>query len=152
MAADAHKIFITEEDRKQNRRKELEVRALSLWASYAEEYKTLPFDYFFCLQEKRKRKLRLHRLPVAIEDYPNLPLLRYVNRYDAEKFVNKLTFDELSYIVETTEDAVEHDYAIRSLREWLRDAKYIIRRHDEQQKSSSNIPPTTADTIASPWG
>ena len=144
--ANKHKIFITEEDLKQNRRKELETRAFALWVNSAEEYRSLPFDYFSCLEEKRKRKLKLHKLPMAVEDYPNLELLMFMKRYDMEKFVYGLTMDQLSKVVETTEDALEHNYAICSLREWVRDAKYIIKHYDEEKQRKSSVQP-----IQSPW-
>lgn len=152
------KVFITEEDRQQNRRRELEVRARSLWANFAEEYKKMPFDYFFCLQEKKQRGLKLHKLPVTVEDYPNLPLLRYYKLEDVDNFIKHLTTVELSTLVEETEDAVYHHYVLCSLREWLRDAKYLINRSNEERlrkeqlKKSSTPPKKVGKNAVSPWG
>lgn len=146
------KVFITEEDKKQITRKELEGRAISLWSTYSEEYKTLPFKYFFCLQEKRARRLKLNRLPVSVEDYPNLPLLYQARYDDLERYIKRLSSYELRYIVEDTEDAVKHNYVITSLREWLKDATYLIKRHDEEIAKKSSVPPVKAETINSPWG
>lgn len=142
------KIFITEEDKAQNRRRELEVKAASLWATYADEYKILPIDYFFCLQEKEKRRMKLHKLPIAVKDYPNLPLLRIMRYDELDKFLRRLTMDELISVVNTTQYAVDHDYVLCSLREWIKEAKYLIQRADE---SSLATPPTIADAIATPW-
>lgn len=138
MAKNAHAIFITEEDKRQNNRKALETQALSLWQNYAEEYKTLPIDYFFCLQEKYKRGMKSHKLPFAIEDYPNLPLLRFMRYDDVDKFIRKLTMDELKQTVETTQETVEYNFVIRSLRDWIKDARYLINRYDDERFSSSN--------------
>lgn len=127
------KIFISEEEILKKEREEALKHAIRLWELFSEEYKTLLDKYYKCLEEKKKRKLTLYKLPITKEDYPNIPFLKIQDHYSAENFLNRKSTREIRQIINAVEEAVRYNYAYSSIKEWIRDANYLIARTDKNR-------------------
>ena len=126
MAQETLTLFQTKESKKQAKRAELIARALSFWANSAEEYRNLPYKYFFCLAEKRRLGLSKKGLPLKEEDWPRLPLFYIMDFEVAKEWLEQKSTKELIELVNSLDEVIHYNYAYCSMREWVRDATYLI--------------------------
>ena len=131
-------IFTTKEQKDKQKRKELIEKALTLWARHAEEYRNLPYRYFFLLEEKTRLGLTPNQLPLTEKDWPRIPLFYIINGDEAREWLKQKRTTEIYLMIERIEEAVGYNYAYCSIKEWVKDAKYLV-THAEYMPSSKKV-------------
>lgn len=137
-------LFQTKEQKEQGKRVELIAKALAFWATSSEEYRNLPYQYFFLLEEKRRLGLSKKGLPITMEDWPMISLFFILDFEVAKDWLNEKSTKELENLVTYVDESVHYNYAYCSMREWVRDATYLVSHYDKKKKkaiiSEPNIP------------
>ncbi|MBQ8985608.1 hypothetical protein IJ076_03680 [Candidatus Saccharibacteria bacterium] len=84
-------LFLTKEKKEQQRLDALEVKAILIWQSNAENYRTLPSQYSYLIE--MKRKVGIKPLDIVsksvLREYPKNELLEIVKEDDARKQVKR---------------------------------------------------------------
>lgn len=152
----AQSVFQTKETKEQAKREELIAQAIGLWKLSAEEYRILPYKYFFCLAEKRRLGLSINKLPLQEEDWPQVPLFYILSEDYAKFWLKQKTTKELVQLVEQVQEVIGYNYAYCSIKEWVRDATYLI-THASPTKKSHKKKVVISETeevikyLKSPW-
>lgn len=146
----AQELFISKETRERARREQLIKKGLQLWRDHAEEYRVLPYKYFFYLTEKKIAGIKLNKICSTFcteENYPEIPLFRILHTSEALAWLSDKTTEELEAELDEIVFVIGGDYLYRSMREWVAEAIYLL-SHDKPHPFSLAM--GTSSEIAKP--
>lgn len=109
-------------------RQELIDRAMRLWETHAESYRTMPLQYQFLLAEKRRLGIApLNKIKKCVlDDYPKVPFFAICDAEVARARLNKLSELQLICQIRWLEDVVNYNQAYRTLRNRIIDFTYEV--------------------------
>lgn len=134
----AQELFISEETRERARKERLVNKGMRLWCDYAEEYRVLPYKYFFYLAEKKSAGMKLNKICATFcseDNYPEIPFFRILDIGDALAWLKEKDSDELESLLGEIEFLLGSNYLYRSMREWVIEAIYLL-SHDKPRPRS----------------
>ena len=125
----AQELFRNRETEARERKDRLVKRGLLLWRQYAEEYRVLPYKYFFYLVEKKKAKLKLNKIPSVhcdADEYPEIPFFRILNPDEALVWLEDMDVDTLQEEISNIQFIIDTNYLYKSMKEWVAEAIYLL--------------------------
>ena len=105
-------------------------KLIESYLTYAQGYRTLPFEYKFLLRAKKEsKKCRLEIIGDNILGlYPDIPFFRIIEteRDGLEAWLEEKTTGELIFIAKDIRLLVDENPAYLALRNWVANAEYRI--------------------------